>query len=449
MNKLLHILTRFGTLVILALLCIGFSIATWDDYHPDRPQDARKLARQIAAESPDAHVLIVVPKGKDNQEFAAQLEQTLAATKVQVLGTVQGGAVDARNKLVELGESNTRVDYVATHYFAAQIWRPLRPEGFDPLKAQYPSLAQTVVWYPSSYKWPVFLRRENVLTVLNLISVTAIVAIGMTLVIITAGIDLSVGSLIALAMVTAAWVFRYFGEGGEPTLFGLCVGSLTAIGLCALLGLVNGGLVTGFGLPAFIVTLGMMSIARGLAYKISGGSEPIDFNSELFHRLAMGRDLLGIPNPVTLTAILYLTAHFVMTRTTLGRFIYAIGGNAEAARLSGVPVKRVLLLVYAVCGAMCALGGLIYASKHDDGQPNLALGDELQIIAAVVVGGTSLAGGEGKVMGTLVGALILAVISNGMLLLKVDTFSQMIVFGLLILGAAIIDRLKLRSWKFN
>ena len=214
-----------------------------------------------------------------------------------------------------------------------------------------------------------------------------------------------------------------------------------------MIGLFTGVMVTTFRIPAFIVTLALMQVARGLAYKVAGGPAPIRIESELFHRFSAGSGLWGIPNPVTVMLTLYAAAYLLMSRTALGRYIYAVGGNAEAARLSGVPVQRVLLFAYVMCGALAGFGGVMDASLFRSARATGALGYELQIIAAVVVGGTSLAGGEGRVLGTLIGALILGVIQNGMSLTKVDPYTQMVVFGVLILGAVLLDKLKLRAWR--
>jgi ribose transport system permease protein len=189
----------------------------------------------------------------------------------------------------------------------------------------------------------------------------------------------------------------------------------------------------------------MMLVARGVASEVSAGASVYQVPAG-FVWLGGGGDLLGIPNGVLLMAVLYLTAHIVMTRMTLGRYVYAVGGNAEAARLSGVPVRRVLLLVYALSGALAGLGGVVMASRLRSGSPTYGVMYELYAVAAVVVGGTSLSGGEGKVFGTLIGALIIAVIKNGMNLTGVTPFRQDVVFGLVILGAVLLDRLKKFGW---
>ncbi len=220
--------------------------------------------------------------------------------------------------------------------------------------------------------------------------------------------------------------------------------SLGGIGACAAMGIVTGTMVAWFEIPSFIVTLAMMLIASGAAYKLSGG-ESINRLPDSFMWLGRGTNF-GIPNAVILMLALYIVAHVVMSRTTLGRYIYAVGGNAEAARLSGVPVRRILLLVYVVSGALAGLGGIITASLFKSGDPKYGPLAELYVIAAVVVGGTSLMGGEGKVLGTLIGALIIAVIENGMNLTNVESYTQKIVLGAVILLAVLLDTLKKKPW---
>jgi len=272
-----------------------------------------------------------------------------------------------------------------------------------------------------------------------------LVSIGMTLVILTGGIDLSVGSLIAFAAVVAAGLIR--GWGGEQASAGAMVlGSLAAVGACGLFGAFSGLMITRFDVPPFIATLGMMQVASGLAYLLSGG-RPIYQLPESFVTLGRASDpVLGVPYGVMLMAVLFAAAHLVMGSTVLGRRIYAVGGNAEAARLAGVRVKRVLLFVYVLCGILAGLGGVITASQLKSGAPTYGLMYELYVIAAVVVGGTSLSGGEGRILGTLIGAFIIAVIQNGMNLTNVESYTQKVVLGLVILGAVLLDRVKRKGW---
>ena len=299
---------------------------------------------------------------------------------------------------------------------------------------------RTKTYRTETHLWPNFLKKDNLLNVLKQVSVVAIIAIGMTLVIITAGIDLSVGSLIAFSGVIAALTIQALG-GAAPSTSHLWIGSLAAIFLCAGIGMTTGGLVTAFRIPPFIVTLGVMFIAKGLAFILSD-SEPITVENDGFAWLGRGSDLLGLPNSVTLMIILFVAAHVLMSRTSIGRYVYAVGGNPEAARLSGVPVKMVLVFVYLLCGLLAGLGGVMEASLHVTGDPKAGTLVELQVIAAVVVGGTSLAGGQGKIFGTLIGALIIGVIRNGMNLTGVEAHMQSVVYGVVILIAVMVDQLK-------
>jgi ribose transport system permease protein len=219
---------------------------------------------------------------------------------------------------------------------------------------------------------------------------------------------------------------------------------LAGIAACAAVGAFSGAMVTLFEIPPFIATLGMMLVASGLAYILARGQSIYQVPAG-FIWLGRGAVAGGLPVSVVLMALLYVAAHLAMGRTTLGRHIYAVGGNAEAARLSGVPVRRVLLVVYMVCGALAGLGGVITASQLKSGSPTYGLMYELYVIAAVVVGGTSLSGGQGRIFGTLIGAFVIAVIQNGMNLKGVESYTQKVVLGLVILGAVLFDVLKRRG----
>ena len=436
--------SRFGTLFVLLLLCVFFSLATLDDQHPTDEGAARVLASRIARDYPGTpRVLIVVRPGEEDLRYAAALAEELERSGANILGKVTGIPSAVRKKLEELGAAGEKLEVIATHHFSAQ--GVLAGTAFKDLISEHPSLESAKVLKPPSVRWPVFLKMSNLMDILNMISVIAIIAIGMTMVIITTGIDLSVGSLIAFSGVIVACAARELGIGSESGIFLLLGCALLGIVGCGLLGSFSGVMVTAFGIHPFIVTLSIMSIARGLSYIIADGPSDVVIEAESYRFLGAGRSLLGIPNSVILMILLYLLAHLLMTRTVLGRHIYAVGGNREAAHLSGVPVKRVLIIVYTICGALAGLGGVVNSSLYGAGSAKSGVGYELQIIAAVVVGGTSLAGGSGKIMGTLVGALILGVIANGMNLTGVTTYPQMVVFGLLILVAVLIDQLKNRK----
>ena len=439
-------LSHYGVVFVLVLLCAYYSFATLNPQHPSDANTGRRLATFVSQQLPNANVLIVVRDSDDDRVFAAAIQQAMEDASMKPLGIVVGEPRDVIVELRRLGEAETKLDVIVTHHASAQ-WTVLGEARLKELATEFPSLANIQVLKPSSYTYPTFLTRGNLLSIGNQVAVTAIIAIAMTMVIITAGIDLSVGSLMALSGVLAAWTIHRIAGDGDPGITTVVFACSVAILLSAAIGLFTGVMVTAFDIPAFIVTLAVMRIARGLAYKVADGPSPIAIESDAFHSLSAGT-ALGIPNPVILMVALYVVAYVLMSHTALGRYIYAVGGNPEAARLSGVPVKRVLLFVYAICGALAGLGGVMEASLFSVGNPNSGVGYELQIIAAVVVGGTSLMGGKGKVVGTLIGALILAVISNGMYLTKVDSYTQMIVFGTLILIAVLLDQLKTRRWKF-
>jgi ribose transport system permease protein len=432
-------LAGHGMLAVLLLLCAVFGVVTRAEQHPTGVAAARQLGQAIIARSgKDARAVIVVRAGEEDALFAAELRLALEQGGAIVVETVRGQPADARRTLQRLGEHGVRVNVLACNQVTA-TWGV-----YDPLRRRFPALAGAAIATPESYVWPNFLKADNLLNIANQIAVIAILAIGMTLVIITGGIDLSVGSLIALSAVVTARLIRDVAGAESASAMGMVLSSLAAIGVCALVGMLSGTMVTLFRIPPFIVTLGKMLVASGLAYILADG-QSINQVPERFIWLGRGADLLRIPNAVVLMLVLYILAHVMMTRMVVGRYIYAVGGNAEAARLSGVPVRRLLLLVYTLCGALAGLGGVVMASQLKSGAPTYGQMYELYVIAAVVVGGTSLSGGQGKILGTLTGVLIIAVIQNGMNLLGVESYTQKIVLGLVILGAVLLDRLKRRD----
>ncbi len=280
---------------------------------------------------------------------------------------------------------------------------------------------------------PNFFTQANLFNILQQTSVNAIMAVGMTLVILTSGIDLSVGSLLALTGAVAA------------SLVGLEINALVAIaaslGLGLLIGGITGVIVAKGRVQAFIATLVMMLLLRGVTMVYTDGS-PISTgfsdNADLFGWFGIGRPL-GIPVPVWLMAAVFLVTWFMLHHTRLGRYIYALGGNEAATRLSGISVDRVKIVVYALCGMLAALAGTIEVARLSSAQPTAGTGYELDAIAAVVLGGTSLAGGKGRIFGTLIGALILGFLNNGLNLLGVSSYYQMIVKAVVILLAVLMD----------
>lgn len=276
---------------------------------------------------------------------------------------------------------------------------------------------------------PHFLTVSNLLNVAQQATIIAIIAVGMTFVIITGGIDLSVGSVLAFAGVVMASAL----QSGVP----LPVALLIGLGVGLLSGVINGLLITVGRLPPFIATLGMMSVARGAALMFTEG-RPISGFSEGFRSIATG-EILRIPAPVVIMIVVYLIAHFVLKRTKLGRYTYAIGGNEEAALLSGINVRLNKTMVYGIAGLLSGLAAILLTARLNSAQPIAGMNYELDAIAATVIGGTSLLGGEGTISGTLIGALIMAVLRNGLNLLSVSSFFQQVVIGSVIIFAVLID----------
>ncbi|SDB81815.1 monosaccharide ABC transporter membrane protein, CUT2 family [Raineyella antarctica] len=275
---------------------------------------------------------------------------------------------------------------------------------------------------------PRFLTIPNIINIGIQAAVVAILAFGMTFVIVTAGIDLSVGSVAALGAMVSAFMFSDIGLPGWLTLLiGLLVG--LAAGAVSGLGIAYGKL------PAFIGTLAMMSVARGLTLVVSDGT-PLKTAPSVN---AMGGDLAFLPVPILMMALAGVVCWFVLNRTILGRSMYAIGGNTEAARLSGLPVRKVLVAVYALSGLFAGLAGMVLAGRLSSAQPQAGVSYELDAIAACVIGGASLAGGSGRASGTLIGAILLAVIRNGLNILNVSSFWQQVVIGLVIALAVGFD----------
>jgi ribose/xylose/arabinose/galactoside ABC-type transport system permease subunit len=276
---------------------------------------------------------------------------------------------------------------------------------------------------------PHFLTVPNALNVMEQTSINAIVAVGMTYVIISGGIDLSVGSVLALSGVVLAAALKADWPAPLAIAAGLGVGAAT--------GSIN-GLVIAFGrLPPFIMTLGMMSVARGAALLATDG-RPISGFDAGFRSIATGR-VLGVPAPIVLTLAIYAIAHFVLSRTRFGRYVYGIGGNEEATRLSGVNVRFHKTMVYVVSGLTSAIAAVLLTARLNTAQPIAGIMYELDAIAAVVIGGTSLSGGDGHLGGTLIGALTMGVLRNGLNLLGVSSFLQQLVIGVVIIVAVLVD----------
>lgn len=276
-----------------------------------------------------------------------------------------------------------------------------------------------------------FLRFSNIMNVFRQVTITGTLAIGMTLVLITGGIDLSVGAVMALAGVVGSDMAH--ADSGVPLIVPILIG--LAIGL--IFGLANGSLIAYLDAPAFIVTLGMTSIARGIAYIYTQGSPIIDLSDEFKF---IGQGSIGeVPFPVFIFLGIIVLFVIILHMTKMGRYILATGNNEAAAVASGVKVKRVKLFVYCVLGLLSGYAGLLLSSRTSSAVPNAASGYELDAIAAAVIGGTSTAGGVGTMYGTVVGILILGILSNGLDLLNVSSYIQQVVKGIVIIAAVLLD----------
>jgi ribose transport system permease protein len=295
-----------------------------------------------------------------------------------------------------------------------------------------------------------FISRLNIINLANQIAVNCILAVGMTFVIISAGIDLSVGSVLALCGVLCAYVIKrglyLVAFGYQLTLIPLLdspvvmvvFGALAALVIGAALGAISGRLIARFALPPFIATLAVMLVARGSAFVACGG-RPIGELPEAFTIIGVAPRML-VPIPIYIMAGVVVLAWLLLMRTSFGRAVFAIGGNESAAWLSGIAVARVKVLIYVISGLMAGLAAIIQAAKLMSGDPKEGQMFELDAIAAVVVGGTSLMGGRGSITGTVVGALIIGVMNNGLSHMHVDQYWQWIVKGLVILGAVLLDK---------
>lgn len=274
-----------------------------------------------------------------------------------------------------------------------------------------------------------FFTVSNLMNVARQVSITAIIAAGMTIVILIAGIDLSVGSILAFAGAVTA--------GALSASVPLPLALLLALAVGLAFGVVNGFFITRWGVPAFIATLAIMVIGRGMTLVFTKGY-PLVVNNDSFGFIGEGR-ILGIPLPIMLMILVYLLMYLILKYTSLGRYIYAIGGNEEASRLSGISVNAIKVVVYGISGLLSSLSSIIYTSRLMSAQPTAGTGIELDAIAAVIIGGTSLSGGRGGIIGTLAGALIMGVLDNVLNLMNVSPFYQSIVKGLVILAAVVID----------
>jgi len=281
-----------------------------------------------------------------------------------------------------------------------------------------------------------FFTTDNILNITLQISIIAIMAVGMTFVILTAGIDLSVGAIVAFTGVITTSVLKI--QAPLPVAFILALGAGLVVG--ALSGAVAGIFITRFNITPFIVTLALMTIWRGAGYIYTDG-RPVWGLPDEFSFLGSGR-LLSIPVPTLLMVLVYVVAYVVLVHTRFGRHVYAVGGNKEAARLAGISTNSVIMRVYIICGTLSAVSGILLASRVNSGQPNAGLSYELDVIAAVVIGGTSLFGGRGTIVGTFIGAMLIVVLRNGLNLMNVGSYVQSVVLGVVILLAVLLDQFR-------
>ncbi|QZY55628.1 ABC transporter permease [Crassaminicella profunda] len=290
---------------------------------------------------------------------------------------------------------------------------------------------------------PAFLRVGNLLNVIRQISVIGLIACGVTMIIITTGIDLSSGSVLALAAVVAAsfaqksdWASRMYPNIDVPVIVPILLG----LGVGAVCGLICGVIIAKTKIPPFISTLGMMIVARGAALIYSNG-RPISSLKDSYNFIGQGK-ILGVPLPIIILAVVAIITHVLLTNTKFGKYVYAIGGNENAAVVSGINVDKYKVMIYTYAGMLSGMSGIVLSSRISSGQPGLGLAYELDAIASAVIGGTSLNGGIGKISGTIIGALIIGVLNNGLDLLNVSAYWQQIVKGVIIVGAVILDERK-------
>ncbi|MCE2808849.1 MAG: ABC transporter permease [Planctomycetaceae bacterium] len=434
MRLLNEVFTKYSMVLVLLGLCLFFSVMTVREQQPTPQEAVRQVWGELPAPSQWGTVVVASPSPED-QAFAIEFESAWknAGVSSPEERVWVGNPQEIRKKI--LAQKDQPIEIVLAP--GARDW-----VLFEDIETKFPDQKVSVKKIGGSL-WPNFLKRQNLINVVNRIVEIGILAVGMTLVILTGGIDLSVGSLIALASVVTTVLIRDYFGGIDANGQSVILAGLAGIAVCGVCGLFNGCMIVGFKIPPFIATLAMMMIASGIAFMISKG-QSIDQVPSFFVWLGRGH-WVGIPTAVWLMLLIFAVAHSVMTLTTYGRSIYAIGGNEVAARLCGVRVDWIMVATYGFSGLLAGLGGLVMASRLGTGDAKYGLMYELYVIAAVVVGGTSLRGGYGSMFGTLVGALIIAVIENGMNLMQIDSYAQKVVFGSIILLAVLIDRFRQKA----
>ncbi|MEX2316928.1 MAG: ABC transporter permease [Pirellulales bacterium] len=430
-------LRNYGMILVLFALAALFSLLTLKRQTPPARVAVAELVNRVSAQFSKSDVILIVgATNTDSATIARRVGDELENSGYANARVVVGAPRDLRLALDELAAKEQSLAAIVTAGDAVQ-WRLI-----EQIPADYPGSASFVLLTPQPRLRSDFLKPTNLLAIVDRIVVIAVIAVGMTMVIITAGIDLSVGSLIAVSAVIGATIMKQLGGLDAPA-WVVATGFLAGTLSCGAVGAASGLVIARFKVAPFIITLSTMLMARGLAFLITGGHSIYQVPAAM-PWLGQGRTL-GIPNTVILLVVLYAAAHIFMAHTRLGRYIYAVGGNEEAARLSGVPIGWVLVFVYTVSGLAAGLGGCIQASQINTGTPSMGVMFELYVIAAVVVGGTSLAGGSGHVLGTLIGAFIISVIQNGMNILGIESYMQQVVLGAVILAAVLLDKVRSNS----
>ncbi len=434
LDMMRKVLANYGMIVVLVGLCVLFSILTLKERMAEGSGAADPVAERIAAELRKSDVILVAGASNTGAEpFAERLHEMLRGQGFAAAELVIGTPRDVRIALEKIERSGRKLAAIATCGAMAHS------RLIEQVPERFPAFAGFRLLTPETYVWPDFLKWDNLLAVVDRTVVIAVIAIGMSMVIITGGIDLSVGSLIALSAVISTLLMKKMG-GLEAPAWVVAVCFLVGVLGCGAVGGVVGFIIARFKVAPFITTLSVMMMARGLSFMITGGFSIYQVPKAMPWLGQSG--ILWVPNTVLLLIILYVVAHVFMSHTPMGRYIYAVGGNEETARLSGVPVGFVIVFVYVVSALAAGLGGCIQASQINTGTPNMGLAYELHVIAAVVVGGTSLSGGSGRMLGTLIGAFIISVIQNGMNLLGMGWDTQQVVLGAVILGAVLLDKVR-------
>ena len=425
-----RMLDEHGMLGVLFVVAMALSLATLRPNETSGRDAGIRLGESLTGRSANATVVAISTGTSDDRMFMESLKERLMKGGAEVISSA-GDPSDAR-KALETASGRFPLPVAIACTRSAADWIVIRDKD-----SIFPALAAVPVVVPTEGVWPAFLTRANLLNIANQIAVIAIIAIGMTVVVATGGIDLSVGSLVALSGVLAADFIRRNG-GTEATVAVVAAGCALGISAATLAGVFSGAVITRLGVPPFLATLATMLVVRGSALEWTGG-ESIAAVPESLVWLGRG-DIGPVPVAMALMAWLYLTFHILMTRAVAGRYWLAIGGNALVARLAGIPVGAMVTMAYGVSGALAGLGGILLTSQLRNASPTYGDGYELTVIAAVVVGGASLSGGKARMAGTLTGAFLIATIQNGMNLMGISPFIQRIVLGAVILAAVVIDR---------